>query len=96
MPRPPWCCPVAPPIPPSSRKLKDALTSFKGLVHPDLQTFHPVTDGPYQKLRDRMQQKSRRQPKLLELTDEPTQLPMPRLAQPTPLQVPLKAFAPVD
>lgn len=96
LPRPTVVLPGRTADPAEQQKLKDALTSFKGLVHPDLQTFHPVTDGPYQKLRDRMQQKSRRQPKLLELTDEPTQLPMPRLAQPTPLQVPLKAFAPVD
>jgi hypothetical protein len=60
----------------------------------------PVLLGPYHARAELVQDSEGGfvpcQPKLLELTYEPTPLPMPRLAQPTPLQVPLKAFAPVD
>ena len=96
LPRPTVVLPGRAADPAEQQKLREALASFRGQVHPDLQTFHAVTDAPYQKLRDRMQQKSRRLPKLLELTDEPPPLPMPRGNLPSPVQVPLKAFTPAE
>ncbi len=75
-------------------KLREALAAFHGLVHPDLKAFRATTDQPYQKLRERMQQKPRRVPQLLELPDDGSPLPMPRTNLPSPVQVPLRAFAP--
>ncbi len=76
------------------QKLREALASFHGQVHPDLKAFRATTDQPYQKLRDRMQQKPRRVPQLLELQEDGSPLPMPRTSLPSPVQVPLRAFAP--
>ena len=78
------------------QRVREALSTFKGQVHPDLQTFHPTTAQPYQKLRERMQQKPRRVPQLLEITEEQTPLPAPRSNLPSSVQVPLRAFAPTE
>lgn len=76
------------------QKLREALTAFHGQVHPDLKAFRATTDQPYQKLRERMQQKPRRNPQLLLIEDDATPLPTPRTNLPSPIQVPLRAFAP--
>ncbi|HND12700.1 MAG TPA: PhnD/SsuA/transferrin family substrate-binding protein [Pseudomonadota bacterium] len=76
------------------QKLREALTSFHGQVHPDIKGFRATTDQPYQKLRDRMQQKPRRNPQLLLIEDDTSPLPTPRTNLPSPVQVPLRAFAP--
>ena len=52
-----------------------------------------VTTAP---LRERMQQKPRRVPQLLEIAEDPVPLPTPRTNQPSPVQVPLRTFAPAE
>ena len=77
-------------------RLREALSTFHGQVHPDLKTFRATTDQPYQKLRERMQQKPRRVPQLLEIAEDPVPLPTPRINQPSPVQVPLRTFVPAE
>jgi len=78
------------------QRLREALAAFHGQVHPDLKSFRATTDQPFQKLRERMQQKPRRQPQLLEIEEEVVPLPSPRTNPPSPVPVPLKLFAPAE
>lgn len=81
------------------QRLREALSQFRGQVHPTLRAFRATTEAPYQALRQRIEHKQRRLPPLLELADEPTPLPLPhppvppdKVASPVPLTV----FAPLE
>ncbi len=81
------------------QRLREALTQFRGQVHPTLRAFKTTSEAPYQALRARIERKQRRVPPLLELNDEPVVLPLPRPPVPPekqPSPVPLQLFAPLE
>jgi hypothetical protein len=80
-------------------RLREALTQFRGQVHPTLRAFRATTEAPYQALRQRIERKQRRLPPLLDLADEPTPLPLPHppvAPEKVPSPVPLTVFAPLE
>jgi len=81
------------------QRLRDALSQFRGQVHPTLRAFRPTTEAPYLALRARIERKPRRLPPLLEQTEDPTGLPVPHppvAAEKVPSPVPLQVFAPLE
>lgn len=81
------------------QRLREALSQFRGQVHPTLRAFKATTDAPYQALRLRIERKQRRLPPLLELADEPSPLPVPHppvAAEKVGSPVPLSVFAPLE
>ncbi|HPH27577.1 MAG TPA: hypothetical protein PLA87_12075 [Pseudomonadota bacterium] len=77
-------------------RLRDALSQFKGQVHPSLRAFRNTTDAPYQALRARISTKQKRGPVLLELIEESNQLPSPKPPLNYTSPIPPKTFAPLD
>ena len=81
------------------QRLREALSQFRGQVHPSLRAFRPTSDAPYQALRSHIERKPRRVPPLLELIEEPVPLPLPHPPVPAekfPSPVPLQVFAPLE
>ncbi|HMU38798.1 MAG TPA: hypothetical protein PKE31_07275 [Pseudomonadota bacterium] len=76
------------------QKMRDAMSLFKGVAHPDLPAFRPTTDQPYQLLKDKMQHKPRRIPMLLDVAEENPPLPTPLQKAASPVQVGLSVFSP--
>jgi hypothetical protein len=79
------------------QRLHEALEQFRGHVQPGLQAFHATSDAPYQDLRTHMAERPRRLPALVELTEDPGALPLPRTPRGSTAQVPLSVYAvPLD
>lgn len=81
------------------QRLREALSQFRGQVHPGLRAFRPTGDAPYQALRAHIEHKQRRLPPLIEFIEEPAQLPVPHPPVPqdkVPSPVPLQLFAPPE
>jgi len=77
------------------QRLREAMSQFRGKVHPTIHSFRPTSEAPYAILRARIDRTPRRLPPLLELADERSALPLPRPAQGSVSDVSLQSLAPV-
>lgn len=74
-------------------RLREVMAEFSGR-HPGLRTFRATTDAPYQALRTHMDQRPKRVPLLIELTDENVVMPLPQKPSSSAGQAPITVYAP--
>lgn len=74
-------------------RLREVMAEFSGR-HPGLRTFRATTDAPYQVLRAHMDQRPKRVPLLIELTDENVVMPLPQKPSGPASQAPITVYAP--